>query len=1321
MWSELNRATWHCDTLARWLIARVRPGMSGRRNFRVVCAEPGIASLLQARLDGSEIAGVRWFVRSSAANDAVRLRHGRPDGVPPDVCVAFVLLWSEGSAEADRNAQSLVDLPAVDVADILGDPLGFELPAEAAIRDRLEAAAQSWDPPLRPRVQQHLVAAWTALRTALRLAPRQAGHALRLVDSLDAWGRFLDAAQVTEDSWVAWPEAERAERILRHLGNALAELRLFAFPAWSSVLGVVATPPVRPDSPKRTGEDRWDRELEALLLENLQWASDHGALADAIAGKRSVREQIDELVNRGGVRLGADVAAPAVLERFCHDGDERAFSKVEWMFHEDANNRRSRSMGLHGLLIARGRRQARVDPLEKLALDTEALFGVGLGEADQATLRRFLEANRRTKEGRTAIVALCEELAGGERRESSAEVRALTDAVLARQADAAEEARTLGARWAAVDTHSATPDVVSAPTLLLGLARLLARESDDQTRRPGDEMVLTLLETDRPDTCTEVFAVDANLPAAVGRWMRERVREAWLVEEPDDTEEESDAAESMSFAVSRSGKNGRRVGTVRLDWSARERRWREGSIGEVLTSRSVEWSDTARAPSGVTLLRHVHQRGVRVPSGVEALNAGWTAYIREAGLVGGTTAAHCEVLDLVAPLGPAAQQWVERWADTVDKAAAGREAERVDQRRAQLQAQMNAAVGRTDLAAAMVIFAEIQSLLGTVPATPGMPIESVRKVLQVETSTVGTGDAVQRLVMSPHHPLVLRLRILADRLLADIVTALWRGEWPSVAKDELNEALGDWSLPEPQHVYGNEGASPLTFDGWVAGFAVFTPLDGVRDTDAATLGVRSARDVVTQYAKLYPGAADRLRLRIAGDETARWAWGILSDRGGLAALRADVDVVTHLPARAPNVIETEALASGDGLAVFEPGADGVTPAVRFRRVRATTSSDRHHLSLVLADRLSAFRAAWGDDAEPDDSLDLWDTRLLFHEPRAEAVDYRVQIREAPDRLSAAVARAVARACNRDAPFSETYTFDPSIAGPVLRAEQGRTDWLVLTSRQPAYRAIQACGDVAALLDFGSRIEGGRPVHVCVSLGEDRRAECAATLERACKTLLGDVGGGSAGILARARTLAPGLALRALGSSSIALEGLLGLLLTEAAVGASGQLVLSLDQHLHLLSGGGPLADLVTLRCEGDAVRLGVAEAKFTLGVATAAAEPVPKAVRQLQSTVGRLARFAAQHSLAGRTRAALVRAALQQVHLLNRARPAEELRTLALIVDRIADPAVPIHVDLPAMCQVHVWSCNAATKDAVDTSAGPTVRIYGREATLERLRQLGVG
>lgn len=1299
MWSDAVRDEWLVNTLALWLDRRVPAATQGRRNFRLVCADGRLAIALQEKLEARGRTDVRWFVRPSSADDAVRLRHGRPEGVAPEVCVAFVLLWSEGSAAADRNAQSLVDLPSFDVQDILNSPSEFELPEEASLRARFASAADAWEATARPRVRDHLLAAWEALRSALRLAPRGGDHPLRPVSTLEAYGRFLHAATIPDSLWSSWPQERRADLCARHVGQALAELRLFCFPAWASDLGLVVNPNMRPESVRRTGEDRWDRVVEQALLENLHWASDHGALADALAGKRTVHDQLRDLTGAAGVDLG-QADAPQALEQFCHDGDEEAFAKVQWLFYRDPNNRRGPSMGLHGLLIARGRRQPRVDPIERLAEETANKLGAGLPPEERSQFRGLLETYRRSAPGRAAIAALCNELAGGERHQTS-ELRAITDLIAGKGSPSPSDALALADKWRQLDGGASTPDVEVADTLLLGVARLLSRTVRPASATDADQLVLALLDTERADGCTAAFAVGPELPFALSEWMRSRVRDALPPPEESDEEDEGDD-ESLSFRVSRrSGRTDKVLGTVKLGWRARDRMWRTRLLALTPSHRAATWDSSARVPAGAALLNFLHANGQPGNAGIDDLRTAWNNFVREVGVdTDGRKRSATEILDLVAPVGRAGRAWVDAWAVQVGRAAAGGAADARNAEIAALEAERDRAIAAEEYGLIKPLMERLKTLRST-PQPEAMQIDHVRQLLRVETLYLERSGEPLRLALTAHHPLVMRHRILSDTVLAQVIEALWRGAWPEAAAEDLEHSLNEWALPEPQHVYGI-GPKPLVFDGWSEGFAVYGTLDGGRDTDAEALGVRALRDVVGRYAGLFPAAADRLRIRVAGDDAGQWAWSIIG-RG--PTKRADIDLVTRAPRRELTAFESEALSSGDEVSRFEPGPDGASPSLRLRRLEDRQGP--YHLSLLHAERLGPFQADWGDDAAPEDELDPWDPRLHAHEPRPAATDYRVQVPEAPDRLSAAVARAVARVCNRTAPYSECYTFDPAKCGPILRAEQQGTDWLVLASRQPAYRAVQACQDVSTLLDFSSTNEGGRPVHVCVSLGSARGDECTRALGEACRALLGaPVDAGA--ILDRARRLAPGLALRALAAPAAHLEGLLGLLLTEAAMARPTRLILSLDQHHGLLSGSrGVVADLVALEDVDGTIALTVGEAKFTLNVADFESDPVIKGQRQVQATIGRLARFGVAHPLAARTRAALVRAAVQQVHLLDRSRSPADLARLAALVDELANPATPIRIEPFERAEVHAWSWHPATSEA---STG-VVRVHSRATT----------
>jgi hypothetical protein len=1318
----MEMANWLADSLARWLRGRMGANPEGRRNFRLVCAPATLRERLQNRLDAEPGGQIQWFVREASAEDAVQLRHGRPTGLREELCIGYVLLWLEGATAADRNAQSLRDIAPFDVADILTD-LQFEVPFEQAIKRRCEEAAQAWEPSLRPRVKEHLVAAWEGLRRALRLAPQHSDQVLRLVDNLERWGDFLHRCQVSDAEWESWPIEQRAELLMARLGGALPALGLFTLPALGSVLGVTTNPKVKPESPRRTGEKGWDAVLEEILMENFHWASDPGDLADTIAGKRTFKDQIDTLVRSGGVRLagaGDSGDAASALERFCRDHDLTALNKVEWLFYEDPHNRRSRSMGLNGLLIARGRREARAHPLDKLAEETvSALAQYLTGGADAC--RPLVQDARGSVSGRQQLAVALAELAGMGRRELSTEWRKQIDTAAALQEGAADTLRALSGRWAAVDAEAA-PDEIKERSLLLGLARLLSMRAEEEGQ-PGAEgtatLELALIESPAVRTS---FAVDATLPERLRTWMKDKVREA--LEEPEVTDGELDERETdgIAFSVSRvSGQKTEKLGTVQVVWTAADREVRRGALGPVLRCREQILAEGRRVPSGMALLRLGAAMDAQPGPGAASLGDAWRAYVKDLGFdqTQAPTPRLVEIFDLVAPVGASARRFVEAWQAEVEQAAEGANQEQRQQKIQKLMADALEAFKSKDYARGAAL-SEAADQLKQEPAGPVMSLADVRRLLAVETWRVAHG-ADERVVLSPHHPLVLRLRGLADTLLSEIIEALWKGAWPQAAREDLKDALDGWELPEPQHVYGFQPPAPLVFDGWVSGHAVYTQMGSNRDTDARALGLNSTREVVARFSRLFPAAADRLRMRIHGDADCRWAWALFSGAGGSAFTHADMDLVTDVPSRTQTAFEAGALSSGDGLMAYEPGPDGTIPARRFRRVQPNEETGAEvHLSLLLADRLAAFSAGWADAEGPKPTAETWDTRLFFHEARPETVDYRLVLGERPDALSWTVSRAVARACGRESPFRESFSFDPATIGPVLRQEQRRGKWLVLVSRQPAYRAVQACGDIATLLDFSSRVEGGRPVHVAVSLGEERHEECAASLGRTCMAVLGSMPVSADTLLARARVLAPGLALQALCSSQIALEGLLGLLLTQSQVSGERRLVLSLDQHQRLLGGSGILADLLVLSDGGDGIQLAVSESKFTTLAATTSSEPVMKALKQVRTTTQRLDRFGIKHPLAARTRASMVRAAVQQIHLLDRALSVEKRQELSRLVDRLEDPNVPFTVLPVSKAAVHIWSWDSRTIPGSHVLNEIPTFVHDRQETVEALRRLAL-
>ena len=304
----------------------------------------------------------------------------------------------------------------------------------------------------------------------------------------------------------------------------------------------------------------------------------------------------------------------------------------------------------------------------------------------------------------------------------------------------------------------------------------------------------------------------------------------------------------------------------------------------------------------------------------------------------------------------------------------------------------------------------------------------------------------------------------------------------------------------------------------------------------------------------------------------------------------DIGLVTALPLRESSAIERAIQGDEERRQAFEPGEEGVVPRIRVRRLPTDLENDeRVHLALVVGDEVPAFRPELRTEpGKPGSADDLWNPRVFFEETRPELFEASIAVGDRDDSLSRNVARAVGFAMDQHGGlvFRETYTFDRDRCKKPLGKIQSGAHWLVLASRQPLYRAVQKAGpDVTALLDFYSTIERGRTVHVCASLNAHYASDDLRRLDAAVTALFGPdpAGWGAQALVAAATRFAPGLAMRCAGAVSAAhVEGLIGLLLTghEARRANPGAIVLSLDQHEHLLVPGGQLGDILIVKSRG---------------------------------------------------------------------------------------------------------------------------------------------
>ena len=352
--------------------------------------------------------------------------------------------------------------------------------------------------------------------------------------------------------------------------------------------------------------------------------------------------------------------------------------------------------------------------------------------------------------------------------------------------------------------------------------------------------------------------------------------------------------------------------------------------------------------------------------------------------------------------------------------------------------------------------------------------------------------------------------------------------------------------------------------------------------------------------------------------------------------------------------------------------------------------------------------------------DKLDARVFFQERAPDLHDYSFTVGDAADSLSRAAAKAVGFASGyRNQVFCERYSFDPTKCRFPLNKLQANAHWLMLASRQPLYRAVQQC-DTSTLLDFYSATERGRRVHVCVSLDRRNAEKDVPRLRRMIEALIGAEISASEtnAVLASARTLAPGLAIRCISSTGgTDLAGLLGLLLSARIMEQSelGGLLLALDQHRDLLVGRGQLSDLLRIRTVGQDVCIDVIEAKFSTGMLSLQSPVVTEAGNQVNSTVERLAQFSLDHPLILRTRSRLARSIVHRIHLGAPATP----ETTKELLDAVLDPRIKILIGASPSSTIHAWSVDGAAQESTCVTAkGAALHIHSRETTLHWLRAL---
>jgi len=1320
--------------IVQWAIALPRPQARTRINLRLTFGSSSIAQKVADALRARSVEECAWVVRASTDNDAVRLRNSQPDWVPRGASLIYLVFWLPGHVGHDRNFESLRDIPPVTLDDFLSHSSEFVLECERGVTERIHDAFTTWPERTQDRGREHLLAAWNALRLCLRERGRD--RSLRYVRDLAAYLSWVNAAGLSEDEWQQTPPDERARRLVVCWGENLPTLGMFKLPALASVTGIFVDPRVPIPSPSRTGERRWADYFDEMLSENVETATNFPGLEEAIAGNQTLRERLDDLVQK--VPLCQDSSkqqiARQALERFCESGDEAALNAVEWQFLKDETDRGSASQGLKGLLIARKLRSPQTNPLDKLEADTVATLEelAGAAMTESGLVRQFVaEMRKRATDNRTEALTTSELLRAISAGllppgAMSAHDRDLLAAVLNNPDRRPSDFERLARAW---ERHG-RPDAdapIEADSLMLGLLRLCHSRlvghdlhqgvlSLRQSAEPAGELELSVhVEGKRVAHSTPVSDWSIERRTALHAWLRDKVRPLYFEVEPSDGdgEELREIAIDVTRVVNGKSSPFGAIGLVMLDRRAEllaATRW------HTLTSAQIKQDFNANHLLDELFLSEKAERIGQDPED-EALRHAWSAW-RQAG----GTEPGWNYLAIVSPLPSEARAWVTAWSSALAKIDP-REIENGEL--ARIQRELAEPSTLADPIKLQRLASRMAELISGTKGRPAISVREVRKLLSLCTGVALSKGRPQYLVLTPHHPLVLRLRIIAEDLIAETLTQLWARGWDRRVLADLDGALDEWGLPEPVHCYGAWDGDPLVFDSWLEdGFGQFSALGANREADTLALGFNQVANELRKYGELSPAAADRLQLRFVADRGGHWAWNVLSAALGDKRMRADVRIVTDVPPRQPLqldiVVQKEELSAQK----LEPGADGELPELRVRREDPRrTQEDVVHVNAVVGEVIDELRSSMSMLAASSraESYDVFDHRVLFHEAVPELAQFSFDVTDPPDGLSIAVARAVAFAASHPAQvFCERYSFDPSRCRYPLQELQQKAHWLVLASRQPLYRALQQSA-TSTLLDFYSVSVKGRPVHICVGIDSQRAEESGARLGHFVETLVASPVDRSQamGMLGAARALAPGLAMRCISSTgSIELSGLVGLLLSAHAATreSTESLLLSLDQHQELLSGSGQLSDLVLITLANRQVVMSVVEAKFATGSVSVDSTRIQEAARQVQSTIERMRRFTIDHPLALRTRTRLARAIVHRIHL--GANASEQAGRWSSLVDAVLDPTVEIKVE-PAPTAIHAWSVSGDTVSGTHRLlSGEVVKIHDRSETIEAMKQL---
>ncbi len=788
------------STIVQWVLQLDRPTGQNRINRKLLFGDLDTSVAVREALQAHTDDKCAYVVRNSTDFDVVRLRNERPDGVSSNSAIMYLVFWLPGQPGHEKNFESLRDFPSVQLEDLLAHSENFILAEEAVISSQCAEAVTAWPEKDRERAHEHLQNAWNAIRLCLRERRGGRDRSIPFVEGLGDYLDYLNQARVPEEVWNQTAPAKRVAVMVERWGRALPKLWMFTLPALASVLGIQVEPLQPIPSASKTGEPKWVDFLEEVLAENKDTATDFAGLEENIAGKQTLRERLDDLTTKIRLCQTDQEREPArlALEQFCGSGDESALSRVEWLFRQNPSDRRSASQGLKGLLIARKLRQPRENPLDKAARETTALIESLAGEdvRESGVVRQYVEERKvrivQHRREAAILVDILSTVASGSVPSGSLStpMGPIFERVLASPDRNAQDFARLARLWEKLGRTDSDEPVV-ADSVLFGILQLSyarLREQDSVGERyslrvqgaESGELVFTVaVEGKREFLKLKADEWSQQTLNTIHRWLRDKVRPLYFNGDDSDLDEQEEAI-TLDVEWSRAGVSAP-FGVIEIPINRRRAELIESSRENALVSVRLQARIEVQRILGELFLSNDAEDLAEDPRD-EKLRAAWTAYVRELGEDSGWGVIAC-----MAPVPAAAESWANTWAEGVSGVSEGAEIQQELRR-------INEELGGDDPDYKKLIQRQ-RELTKLQEDGPPVDVHTVRSLLKLCTGRTEWEGRVDQVVLTPHHPLVLRLRLVGDRILAKALSQLWTDGWDRRTLDDLDGALEEWGLP----------------------------------------------------------------------------------------------------------------------------------------------------------------------------------------------------------------------------------------------------------------------------------------------------------------------------------------------------------------------------------------------------------------------------------------------------------------------------------------------------------------------------------------------